>query len=250
MKELVIMKNKQAVTDSLNVSKNFGKNHRDVLRAIDNIAKEKGVAQNSADPQGNKIFAEGVYEHPQNHQKYRIIYMNRRGFVLLAMGFTGKRAFEFKNKYIDAFDAMELKLREQQPRLPQTPTELLNLTVKSTLETAGKVKKVENRVTNLEENAMLSPGEYNYISRRVNHKVSEYIQVHHLSLNVKQRSKLFRDINRQINEVSGIKTRTQLRKKHFDTVDKFITNWAPSASTVELIKQLNGEVKGQQELIN
>ncbi|MFT8868500.1 MAG: hypothetical protein ABF875_10345, partial [Liquorilactobacillus nagelii] len=64
MKELVIMKNQQAVTDSLTVSKNFGKNHRDVLRAIDNIAKEKGVAQNVADPQGNKIFAEGVYEHP------------------------------------------------------------------------------------------------------------------------------------------------------------------------------------------
>jgi Rha family phage regulatory protein len=248
MNQLVIMKNQQAVTDSLTVSKIFGKRHLHVLRDIDNLAEKNGGIQNWIDPQGNKIFAEGVYEHPQNHQKYRIIYMNRRGFVLLAMGFTGKRAFEFKNKYIDAFDAMEIQLREQ-PKLPQTPMETLELMFKAQKQTDEKVNKVDERMDRFEANEMLSPGEYNYIAKKVSGAVAGYIEVHGLRLNIKQRSKLFKDINRQINEVAGVKTRTQLRKKHFEKVDRFIAGWNPSSSTIELIKELGGKSKGQQELI-
>ena len=40
MNDLVIMKNKQAVTSSLQVAETFGKNHRDVLRAITNLQKD------------------------------------------------------------------------------------------------------------------------------------------------------------------------------------------------------------------
>lgn len=246
MNQLVIMKNQQAVTDSLTVAHAFQKQHKHVLEVIDLIKKR--VAENLATP-NNTIFIEGVYEHPQNHQKYRIIYMNRKAFVLTVTAFTGKRAFEFKNKYIDAFDAMELKLREQQPRLPQTPMETLELMFKAQKQTDKKVDKVDERMDKFEENAMLNPGEYNYISRRINRTVSQYIELHHMVLSVGQRSKLFKDINRQVNEVAGIKTRTQLRKKHFEIVDRFVTNWTPSAATLELVKQMNGESKGQTELI-
>lgn len=245
MNELVIMKNQQAVTDSLTVAHAFQKQHKNVLQVIDEVKKR--VAEKSATP-NNAIFIEGVYEHPQNHQKYRIVYMNRKAFVLTVTGFTGERAFEFKNKYIDAFDAMEIKLREQ-PRLPQTPQELLDLVVRNVDDSNKKVEKMDHRLTDLEENQTLSPGEYNYISRRINRTVSQYVDIHHMVLNAKQRSKLFKDINHQVNEVSGIKTRTQLRKKHFEVVDKFITNWTPSTATLELIKQISGEAKGQTELI-
>ena len=40
MNNLVIMKNKQAVTTSLQVAETFGKNNRDVLRAITNLQKD------------------------------------------------------------------------------------------------------------------------------------------------------------------------------------------------------------------
>lgn len=248
MNQLVIMKNQQAVTDSLSVARNFKKNHRDVLKAIDNIIGVRGSAQNVADPYGKPIFAEDLYVHPQNHQKYRIFYMNRKGFVLLAMGFNGKRAFEFKNKYIDAFDAMEIQLREQ-PKFPKTPMETLELMFKAQKQTDEKVNKVDERMDRFEANEMLSPGEYNYIAKKVSGAVAGYIEVHGLRLNIKQRSKLFKDINRQINEVAGVKTRTQLRKKHFEKVDRFIAGWNPSSSTIELIKELGGKSKGQQELI-
>lgn len=39
--------------------------------------------------------------------------MNRDGFSLLAMGFTGKKALEWKLKYINAFNEMERQLRER-----------------------------------------------------------------------------------------------------------------------------------------
>ena len=38
------------------------------------------------------LFFKTEYVHPQNHQKYPMYLMNRDGFSLLAMGFTGKEA--------------------------------------------------------------------------------------------------------------------------------------------------------------
>lgn len=87
------------MTSSLQVADGFDKNHQHVLRDLDGL--KEGV-QNWTD-----LFYEDTYIHPQNKQPYRMIYMNRDGFTLLAMGFTGKRALEFKLKYIQAFNEME-----------------------------------------------------------------------------------------------------------------------------------------------
>ena len=100
------MKDQQAVTTSLNVAETFERNHRDVLAAIDDL--KEGVAENYAD-----LFWDDSYIHPQNKQSYRMIFMNRDGFTLLAMGFTGKKALEFKLQYINAFNAMEKHIKQQ-----------------------------------------------------------------------------------------------------------------------------------------
>ena len=104
MNNLVIMKDQQAVTSSLQVAETFDKSHKHVLEAIDNL--KEGVAENWAD-----LFYEDTYIHPQNRQPYRVIYMNRDGFTLLAMGFTGKKALKFKMQYIEAFNKMEYELK-------------------------------------------------------------------------------------------------------------------------------------------
>lgn len=120
MDNLVIMKDQQAVTSSLQVAETFNKNHRDVLRAVDDL--KEGVAQNWAD-----LFYEDTYTHPQNKQQYRIIYMNRDGFTLLAMGFTGKKAMKFKLKYIEAFNKMESHIKTGGFKVPSTMAEALRL---------------------------------------------------------------------------------------------------------------------------
>ena len=100
-KTLVKIKNKQIVTDSRQVAEHFEKAHKHVLDSIRQIL----VAENSA----TKFFMES--EHEYRGQKVPMYYMNRDGFTLLAMGFTGKKALEWKLKYINAFNEMEAKLK-------------------------------------------------------------------------------------------------------------------------------------------
>lgn len=228
--ELVIMKDQQAVTTSLQVAENFEKQHKHVLEAIDELM---GAAENSAD-----LFYEDTYIHPQNKQSYRIIYMNRDGFTLLAMGFTGKKALEFKFKYIAAFNEMEKELNKPRYEIPNTPQAALRLMFEYQEETTKKVDKVEERVTDLEENVVLSAGDYGYISRRINQRVAEVARGFGKLTN-KQRGELHRDINAGVKAITGVNVRTQLRNKHLETVLSYITDWEPSTATKVLVRQMN-----------
>lgn len=104
MSELVQLKNDEAVCDSLMIAEKFYKEHRNVLQSIDNL-----IAENSA---VKKMFQQTYYQ-ADNGQKYRKFLMNRDGFSLLVMGFSGKKALEWKLKYIEAFNKMEKVIREK-----------------------------------------------------------------------------------------------------------------------------------------
>lgn len=104
MKNLVQIEDNQVVVSSRDIAKHFGKQHKDVLESVRNIL----VAENSA----TKFFMES--EHEYRGQKFPMYYMNRDGFSLLVMGFTGKKALEWKIKYIEAFNAMEQQLAAAQ----------------------------------------------------------------------------------------------------------------------------------------
>jgi anti-repressor protein len=99
--------NGEPVASSRQIAENFGKEHKDVLRAIENIK-----AQNCA---LTSMFFEATYTAGTG-KAYPMYLMNRDGFSLLVMGFTGKAALEWKLKYIAAFNAMEKQLA-QRPQL-------------------------------------------------------------------------------------------------------------------------------------
>lgn len=105
-KGLVYSEGSVVLTNSILVAKKFDRNHRDVLDTIRELVK--GCAENSADP----MFEETKYIHPQNGQEYPMFVMNRDGFTLLAMGFTGDKALRFKLDYMAAFNKMEKALKE------------------------------------------------------------------------------------------------------------------------------------------
>lgn len=107
MNDLVIMKNQQAVATSLQVAKTFEKNHYHLMRDIEKLLK--GLSKNGDTQQ---MFAKGTHVNEQNGQEYSMYYMNRDGFTLLAMGFTGQKALDFKLQYIKAFNHMEKQLTE------------------------------------------------------------------------------------------------------------------------------------------
>ena len=101
MNELVKIKNNQVVVSSRQVAEKFGKLHKDVLENIREIIK----AENSA----LTFYQENTYKAGTG-KSYPEYLMNRDGFSLLVMGFTGKDALHWKMKYIAAFNEMEAKL--------------------------------------------------------------------------------------------------------------------------------------------
>lgn len=103
--ELVEIRNNQVVVSSRQVAEKFGKEHRHVLENIRHILD----AENSA----AKFFSEDYVEY--RGQKFPVYLMNRDGFTLLAMSFTGKEALQWKMKYIQAFNEMEKRLQSKAP---------------------------------------------------------------------------------------------------------------------------------------
>ena len=113
MNELVHLEHDEAVCNSLEVAEKFGKRHDKLISEIERMYSDligKGCAQNGGDP----LFVKSSYIHPQNKQEYPMYLMNRDGFSLLVMGFTGKKALDWKLKYINAFNQMENYIREKQ----------------------------------------------------------------------------------------------------------------------------------------
>ncbi len=116
-----ISKDKQVVTTSVRVAEVFGKQHSHVIRAINNIIGDLRDNEDLGQPQNGETFKNGQsnfglssYFDKQGKQQKQYI-MNRDGFTLLAMGFTGSKALKFKLQYIQAFNEMEAKLRKIYP---------------------------------------------------------------------------------------------------------------------------------------
>ena len=112
MNELVYLKNNEAVCDSLQVAEKFHKRHDKLVSEIERMYPGligRGCAQNG----GHPMFIKTTYIHHQNNQSYPKYIMNRDGFSLLVMGFTGKKALEWKLQYINAFNQMESFVKEK-----------------------------------------------------------------------------------------------------------------------------------------
>ena len=90
-----------------NIAEVFEKNHRHVLRDVEEI-----IQRTPEDRRGNFIPVE--LERPSNLGKgivkYKAYALTKAGFTFLAMGFTGEKADKFKWAYIDEFDRMEKAL--------------------------------------------------------------------------------------------------------------------------------------------
>lgn len=107
---LVMIDHGIPVTTSLRVAEIFNKRHTEVLRAIKKLGCSDGFRQRN--------FASA--EYLDNQKKPRPMFeMTKDGFAFLAMGFTGKEADRFKEKYIDAFNWMQEELLKRGMSLMQ-----------------------------------------------------------------------------------------------------------------------------------
>lgn len=129
IKELIEVKKQQAVTTSVKVAKHFGKRHEKILTKIDRLLDDS-LTQNEVQDstqisiiddiidltisleEVKNMFFESSYKG-KDGKEHRMYFMNKDGFSLLVMGFTGRRALQWKLNYIKAFDKMISLLMER-----------------------------------------------------------------------------------------------------------------------------------------
>ncbi|MFV4846616.1 Rha family transcriptional regulator [Edwardsiella tarda] len=93
--------NGQAVTSSLAIAAYFHKPHKDVLSKISRLDCSVEFTERN--------FSLSEYTDTSG-RRLPCYQITRDGFAFLAMGFTGKRAAQFKESYITAFNQMEKQL--------------------------------------------------------------------------------------------------------------------------------------------
>lgn len=148
MKELVFKgKDNQALTSSLLVAEKFGKRHAEVLDAVRELIAKTENSTFVENQRINKMFALVEQEIPMpvggGVKKAPLYVMNRDGFTLLVMGFTGEKALQFKLDYIEAFNKMESTIHGVGFTIPTSFKEALLLAAQQQEQIENQQKQIE-----------------------------------------------------------------------------------------------------------
>lgn len=231
MEELVIMHDKQVVTTSLKVAEIFKKEHKHVMETVRKLTAENSTVR--------KMFIEDSYLNNRNQQQ-PMYYMDRDGFTLLAMGFTGSKAMEFKLKYIEAFNKMEQIVRQE---LPQTPEEKLALTMQVTLRLDKRVKKLENSVDEIRNKSEIDSDQRYKLWVARNKKAVKTLggKDSDAYKNKILSRRVFKALEREFKEAFVISRYEDLKKESFNKAIDFIDNWYPPCMLNREIEAINSQ---------
>jgi Rha family phage regulatory protein len=217
MSQLVFVEKNQAVTSSLIVAEVFGKNHKEVLRDIRNLECSEEFAQRN--------FAQSSYVNSQN-KEMPMFQMNKKGFTILVMGYTGKEAMKFKEAYIDQFEQMEKQLSS--PKV-LSEREQLMASMRLSLETAEEITQVKGEVKEIrgmvENQITLDHGEQLRIKKGVGARVYE------IETDPSVRSLLFRELYRDIKDRFGVASYRDIKRKDILSAINYINAWIPRKVT-------------------
>lgn len=208
-------KNNKPVTNSREVAENFEKEHRNVLQSIENLTAENSAVKN--------MFHKTTYTNDRGRE-YPEYLMNRDGFTLLAVGFTGKKALKFKLDYIAAFNAMEEKLKQN------IPTDPLQLALHSAIENAKRIDTVEEKLEYFNEFMRLSTLQERTLQMNMKHKVIKVCDGYKSPLYNKVSSKVFRAAWKEFNNYFELPVYRALPASKYEEALKFINMWQPSTS--------------------
>lgn len=95
---------------SREVAEHFSKKHYDVLAKISRLSEEIDSTEKSV-----QYFITSEYKDVSGKLNKEYL-LTRDGFTLTVMGFTGKKALEWKLKYIEAFNKMEKSVKQVSQR--------------------------------------------------------------------------------------------------------------------------------------
>lgn len=234
MDELVIMHDKQVVTTSLALAEVFEKKHQHVLRDIDALKDVSNF--------GQMFF--GSNEPDSYGRNRRIYFMNRDGFTLIAMGYTGSKAMEFKLKYIEAFNQMEKKIKEEtQFRLPTNLAEMSTMFYSVMKDQDKKIEEQNEKVNFLMNLSGLTSPRNKELTKARNKKIiqvcggSESNSYQDRSL----RSKLYNELFKSYRHRFDVNQYVDTPMKRFDEAKEYINNWYPPFELKDEIEKTNAQ---------
>ena len=210
----------------------FGKGIADILGYSDTQAMTRRLDDEDKETYTDKTSGQGR----------NVAIINESGLYSAILGSKKPEAKQFK-RWVTSEVLPTIRKHGAymtQPQVPTTQRELIMLALAGNEETNQRIDAIEEQVTDLKENATLNPGEYGYIGRRINQRVSEVAKGYG-NITQEQRGKLYKDINQGVKAITGVSTRTQLRTKHYEVVLEFINDWEPSTATKMQVRQTSFE---------
>lgn len=179
------------------------------------------------------MFVEDIYVNKRG-QEQPMFYINRDGFSLLVMGFTGDKALQFKLKYIDAFNQMEKQLQQQKPlSLP----EQISLIAKGYESLSADVKDIKDR--------MGLPGNMAHsFSKKRNAKIINVLggKKSNAYCDKNVRAKTYRALFSSYRETFDQDRYNDLPMKDFDKAIDFVNNWYPPFELQQQIQMANAQL--------
>ena len=214
----------ELVVTSRQVAEDFGKEHKNVVRAIENL-----TAQNSA---VKNIVIKSTFAHRGN--EYTEYLLTRDGFSLLVMGFTGSKALEWKLKYIEAFNKMEQAIKN--------PFAHLSKELQAIIAIDTKVQKIEEDFNTFKSNLPLLNVDCKELQAEVRKKGIEVLGGYRSAAynNKSLRSRTYKDIQYQIKREFGVNRYEAIKSRQVDKAIEIIRDYkAPYALADEITIENN-----------
>lgn len=197
----LVSSNGQVFASSLDIANVFEKPHDEVLRKIRTFS-ERGL----------RNFTESSYLNAQNKQQ-PMFEMNRDGFAFLAMGFTGKKAEDWKLDFIDAFNLMEVELKNPKQL---TNEEKLQVIATETIGIKQEIAGVRHDVEILKNDIALSSAQKRQLQISVNCKVASF------NPDDTQKRKLYKKIWRKLYDKYAVASYMEIPRLKFEEAKNLV----------------------------
>lgn len=215
--------------DSREVAEMVGKEHNKLLRDIRSYIEQLGESKIGH----TDFFTESTYKTEQN-KTMPCYLVTKKGCEFIAHKLTGVKGTEFTAKYINRFHEMEDKIQYQ---FQNISTEM-----KAILMHDEKIMKMDERVTDLENNTTIDYGQQQALGDIVNRVVIEALGGKGSPAYREIGKKVFAECNRDLKHYFNVNARNNVPKKRFDEAVEYVKNWEPCTNTKFLIRECNARV--------
>ncbi|MFD0710581.1 ORF6C domain-containing protein [Paenibacillus sp. GCM10027626] len=228
MTKLVFIENGKTVTDSLTVAASFAKEHKRVMQDIRLLGCSEEFRQHH--------FVLSSYRTEQNKELPKYI-LTEQGFALLAMGYTGHKATEFKEQYISEFHRMRSTLEA-------APFASLSKEMQAIFIIDKRSQEVEQRVEQLENNTTVDYGQQQTLKQFANRRVLQIIggKLSAAYRDSSLRGKVYSALWNDFKEYFTVNSMCNTARKDLDRALDYIDRWSAPNNLLMEIEAANAQI--------